>query len=96
MALLQRLYLNGVKLTPSTRVREISDNKVTIANLFTDQESVIEGIDTVVLACGGVENNELFYALKGQVKELYAVGDCKGVRKILWATNDGAMIGRVI
>lgn len=96
MALLQRLYLNAVKLTPSVRLREVSDSKVTVANLFTDQERVIEGIDTVVLACGGVENNELFYALKGQVKELYAVGDCKGVRKILWATNDGAMIGRMI
>jgi len=50
----------------------------------------------VVLSYGGVENNELFYALKGQVKECYAVGDCKGVRKLLWATNDGAAIARWI
>ncbi len=34
--------------------------------------------------------------MKGQVKELYAVGDCKGVRKLIWATNDGATVGRKI
>jgi len=96
MALLQRLYSNGVKITPCTRIKKISGNTITVANLFTDEDRDIEGIDTVVLSCGGVENNELFYALKGQVKELHAAGDCKGVRKILWAVNDGATIGRTI
>jgi len=50
----------------------------------------------VVLSYGGVENNDLLYALKGQIEQLHAVGDCKGVRKILWAVNDGATIGRAI
>jgi len=94
--LFQRLYLAGVKLTPSTILRGISGNTVTVANVYTDEERAIEGIDTVVLAYGGVENNDLFYALEGQVKELYRVGDCNGVRKLLYATNDGATIGRMI
>ena len=95
-ALFQRLYRAGVTLTPSTRLKEISGNTVTVANIYTDIDRVIEGVDTVVLSYGGVENNELFYALKGQVKELYTVGDCKAIRKLLWATNDGATIGRMI
>lgn len=94
--LYQRLYLAGVKLTPGTILKEISGNTVTVANIYTDEKREIQGIDTVVLSCGGVENNDLFYALKGQVKELYAIGDCKGVRKLLWAVNDGAWIGRMI
>jgi len=94
--LFQRLYLAGVKLTPSTILRGISGNTVTVANVYTNEERVIEGIDTVVLAYGGTENNDLFYALEGQVKELYRVGDCNGVRKLLYATNDGATIGRMI
>lgn len=49
-----------------------------------------------MLSYGGIENNGLYYALKGKVKELYAVGDCKGVRKIMWATNDGATLAREI
>lgn len=86
----------GVKLSPGTALKEISGNTVTVTELYTRQERVIEGIDTIVLSYGGIENNELYYALKGKVKELHAVGDCKGVRKIMWATNDGATLAREI
>ena len=95
-ALLQRLFNVGVKVTCNTRLVEISGNTVAVANALTDEERVIEDVDTIVLSYGGVENNSLYYALKGKVKEIYPVGDCKGVRKLLWATNDGAMIGRVV
>jgi NADPH-dependent 2,4-dienoyl-CoA reductase/sulfur reductase-like enzyme len=96
MALLQRLYSAGVKISTSTRLIEIDGNTVTVANALTEEERVIDNVDTVVLSYGGVENNDLYYALKGKVKEIYPVGDCKGVRKLLWATNDGAIIGRMI
>jgi len=74
----------------------ISGNTVKVIDVYSGQQRDIEGIDTVILSYGGVENNELYYALKGQVKELYAVGDCKGVRKLMWATDDAAKIGRMI
>jgi 2,4-dienoyl-CoA reductase-like NADH-dependent reductase (Old Yellow Enzyme family)/thioredoxin reductase len=96
MALMLRLSMMGVKLSPGTALKEISGNTVTVTELYTRQERVIEGIDTIVLSYGGIENNELYYALKGKVKELHAVGDCKGVRKIMWATNDGATLAREI
>jgi len=96
MALYQRLYTAGVKLTPNTLLQKIDGNTVTVANGFTEEERVIEDVDTVVLSFGGIEDNALYYALKGQVKELYSVGDCKGVRKLLWATSDGAALGRMI
>jgi len=96
MILLPRLVWAGVKITPSSRLKEISGNTVTVVTPLTMEERVIENVDTVILSYGGVENNELYYALKGQVKELYAVGDCKGVRKVVWATNDGATVARMI
>lgn len=96
VALQFRLSLAGVKLTPSTALREISGNTVRVTDLYGFKERVIEGIDTVVLSYAGVENNEIYYALKGKVKEVYAAGDCKGVGKIMWATNDGATIAREI
>jgi len=92
--LLQRLFAGGVVLTPYCRLKEISGDTVTVANIYTEEERVIDGVDTVVTAFGGVENNRLYEDLKGKVKELHAVGDCKGVRKILWAVNDGATLGR--
>jgi len=95
-ALMQRLYTAGVRFTPYSRAWEISGKTVRITNTLSDQERVIEDVDTVVLAFGGIENNDLYYALKGKVRELDAVGDCKGVRKILCAVNDGATLVRMI
>jgi NADPH-dependent 2,4-dienoyl-CoA reductase/sulfur reductase-like enzyme len=96
MLLLRRLGWAGVKLTPETTLREIQGNGVVVVNNYTGKERVIEDVDTVILAFGDVENNGLYYALKGRVKELHAVGDCRGVRKIMWATNDGATLAREI
>ena len=96
MALLRRLAWGGVKITTQAVLRKISGNTVTVATPLTGEERVIENVDTVILSYGGVENNALYYALKGQVKELYAVGDCQGIRKIIWATNDGATVARKI
>jgi 2,4-dienoyl-CoA reductase-like NADH-dependent reductase (Old Yellow Enzyme family)/thioredoxin reductase len=96
IALLQRLLQAGVKLTAYTRLKKIDGSTVTVGSVYTEEERNIENIDTVVLSYGGVENNKLFYELKGKVPELYSIGDCKGVRKLLWATNDGATIGRMI
>lgn len=115
MTLFQRLFQAGVKMTPSTMLKEISGNTVTVAATSvgllgdlaalagygdapaaTGEERVIENIDTVVLSYGSVANDNLYYALKGQAKEVYAVGDCRGVRKLVWATNEGAALAREI
>jgi len=96
MALMRRLAWAGVKLTTRTSLKEISGNTATMVDNYSSEERTIEGLDTIVLSYGSVENNDLYYALKGKVKELYAAGDCKGVRKILWATSDGGTVGRMI
>ncbi|MEE8353930.1 MAG: FAD-dependent oxidoreductase, partial [Dehalococcoidales bacterium] len=96
MMLMRRLAWGGVKVSPTTSLRSISDNSVTVASTYDDTERVIEDIDTVILSYGGVEDNDLYYALQGKVKEVYSAGDCAGVRKILWATSDGATVARQI
>jgi NADPH-dependent 2,4-dienoyl-CoA reductase/sulfur reductase-like enzyme len=92
----QRLFQHGVTLTPHTGVKEICDHTVIAFNVLTHEERRIEGIDTVVIGCGGQENNALYYALKDHVKEIYLVGDANGVRRITDATLDGATVGRVL
>jgi 2,4-dienoyl-CoA reductase-like NADH-dependent reductase (Old Yellow Enzyme family)/thioredoxin reductase len=95
-AIYQRLLRNGATLTPNTRVKEISGKTVVTTNFFTSEERRIEGVDTVVIACGGQENNELYYALRDRVKEIHIVGDANGVRKVHDATMDGAIVGRLL
>ena len=96
MILLRKLNAEKVKLTPHTMLRRIEGNNVVVAEPMSEEERTIENIDTVILSYGGIEDNKLYYALKDKVKELYAVGDCRGVRKILWAVDDGAQLARAI
>ena len=56
----------------------------------------MDGVDTVVISYGDVDYKPLYYALKDKVKEIYQVGDAKGPRKLLWAVDDGAKVGREI
>lgn len=92
----QHCYEKGVTFTPNTRVKEVKDNSVTVFNFYTDAERVIDGVDTVVVACGMKENNALYYALQGKVKELHRIGDANGIRRVSHATLDGAQVGRMV
>jgi thioredoxin reductase len=94
--LYQRLYEKKVDLRPFTAVKEIKDRKVVIYNVFTKNEEEIDGIDTVVIAAGNRSNNQMYRALKGKVKELYAIGDCVSPRKVNDAMIEGDRAGRLI
>lgn len=82
-------------MSPGTSLKSISGNDVTLTGPGTRGDRV-EDIDTLILSYGGVEDNDLYYALKNEFPEVHIAGDCSGVRKRLWAVNDGAVIGRQI
>jgi pyruvate/2-oxoglutarate dehydrogenase complex dihydrolipoamide dehydrogenase (E3) component len=92
----QRLLTAGVVLSPHTWVKEITKDAVIVYNIFSREERSISGLDTVVVACGGQEDNALYRALKDRVKEVHLVGDANGVRRIHDATREGATAGRLL
>jgi uncharacterized FAD-dependent dehydrogenase len=94
--LYQRLFEKKVDLRPFTGVKEIKDRKVVIHNVFTKNEEEIDGIDTVVIAAGNRSNNQMYRALKGKVRELYAIGDCVSPRKVNDAMIEGNRVGRLV
>jgi len=94
--LYQRLLRKGAVLTPYHTVKEILADSVVVTNVHTKESRVIEGVDTVVLATGNRAKDGIYQALKGQVKELYAVGDCVAPRKVQDAIREGHRVGRVI
>ena len=57
-------------------------------------EGRIEGVDAVVWVAGRRPNDELYFALKGKVPELYRVGDAVSPRLVENAIWDGEMVGR--
>jgi len=84
----QRLRKNGVNITTHTTIKEISGHTVTLADAWSGEERTIESVDTVIMSTGYLPNSALFKTLKGQVKELYAVGDCVTPRRALDAIHD--------
>jgi len=96
MVILPRLLTRGVKVTPSTGVKEITEKAIVVFNTFTREERRIEGVDTVVIATAGRADDRLYRALKGKVQELHAVGHCLSPRKMITSVLDGAVVGRIL
>jgi mycofactocin system FadH/OYE family oxidoreductase 2 len=72
----------------------IDGGSVTVFNLYTGAPDTIEGVDTVVLATGPKANDDLYFALKGEVENLHRIGDCLAPRKLDHAIYEGELAGR--
>jgi mycofactocin system FadH/OYE family oxidoreductase 2 len=94
--LYKRLFTAGVVLTPGTELRAVEGSAVIVANVYSGVERRIEGVDTVVLSAGSRSIDSLYRALKGQVAELYAVGDCVAPRGVHQAILDATRVARAI
>jgi NADPH-dependent 2,4-dienoyl-CoA reductase/sulfur reductase-like enzyme len=85
-------YLNalsrGVVITPLTGLKEVNGKTATVYHVITNIERQIEGIDTIVICTDEKANDTLYYALKGQVKELHLVGQALSPRKLLDSIAD--------
>jgi mycofactocin system FadH/OYE family oxidoreductase 2 len=91
-----RLHTRGVVLTPGTELRAVEGSTVIVANVYSGAERRLEAVDTVVLASGSRSTDALYRALKGQVPELYAVGDCVAPRGVHQAILDATRVARAI
>ena len=94
--LYQRLLRKGVTLTPYHTVKEILADSVVISNVHTNESRVVRGVDTVVLATGNRAKDGIYTSLKGQIREIYAIGDCVAPRKVHNAIREGFRIGRLV
>ena len=92
----QRLARKGVTFTPDIAVLEIQGTLVKGLNVYSNALIDFEGYDTVVLAAGNTVRDELYWALKGKVPELYRIGDCVAPRLTDMAIADGHRVGRML
>jgi 2,4-dienoyl-CoA reductase-like NADH-dependent reductase (Old Yellow Enzyme family)/thioredoxin reductase len=82
-----------VEVLTETRAVEISDKGVVVEG--KDGKKTLEA-DSVIIAYDRKSRKELYTDLKGKVKELYQIGDCKAPRDIQWAIEEGATVARMI
>ena len=92
----QRLSLKGVTFTPDIAVIEIAGTLVKGLNVYSNEMIDFTGYDTIVLAAGNVASDQLYFDLKGKVKELYRIGDCVAPRKTDMAIVEGNRVGRLL
>jgi hypothetical protein len=77
-------------------VLEIQGTLVKGLNVYSNELIDFDGYDTVVLAAGNVANDGLYFELKGNVEEIYRVGDCVAPRKTDMAIIEGHRVGRML
>jgi mycofactocin system FadH/OYE family oxidoreductase 2 len=90
----QRLAMKGVTFTPDIAVLGIQGTLAKGLNVYSNQMMDFSGYDTIVLAAGNESYDQLYFALKGKVKELYRIGDCVAPRKTDMAIVEGHRVGR--
>ena len=96
----QRLLIKGATFTPDIAVMEVAgevgEKVVKGFNVYSNAWDEWGPFDTLVLAMGQQVEDDLYFALKGKVKELYRIGDCVAPRKVDMAIWEGHKLGREI
>jgi len=96
----QRLLQKGVSFTPDIAVMEVAGEAgrkiVKGFNVYSNAWDEWGPFDSIVLAMGQAVDDDLYFGLKGKVKELYRIGDCVAPRKVDMAIWEGHKVGREI
>ena len=93
----QRTAGKGVVRLTDTNVRSIRGRTVTLASsLNTGEERTLEGIDTLILACGGRPNDAVYSSLKQRLKDVRMVGDCEAPQRIENAIYSAELLARAL
>jgi 2,4-dienoyl-CoA reductase-like NADH-dependent reductase (Old Yellow Enzyme family)/thioredoxin reductase len=85
--IMARLERAGVQFRLSEQVVAITPSEVHTRKVYSHGEGVIDGIDMVVLSCGGVSNGELGVDLRGRHPDVHVIGDAYVPRRQLHAVQ---------
>ena len=88
----ERLLGLGVRITPLHDIAGIEQGGVTIAR--ADGATHTIAADSVVLCTRGAAERSLYRALRGEIANLHAIGDCWAPRQIEQAIAEGATVAR--
>ena len=92
--LLELLAKANMKILTETRVLEIRDDSIIIADKDDNRDEL--KCDTVILAVGLIPNNGLQETLMDKAPEVYAIGDCVEPGKAINAIWGGFRKARLI
>ncbi len=95
-AILARLDGEGARFEPMARLVGVEPGRVHLANTYSNRRWSIEGVDSVVLTCGAVPDNELYVSLKGARPNVHLLGDAYAPRRMVSATRQAWNLASVL
>jgi 2-enoate reductase len=94
--LLNMLAFHEVRIITNCDIREIAEDGVILQNGGSFSEKVIKA-DTIILATGMLPSRALYDdALRGEVGQVYAIGDCREIGNIYGAIWDAFEVARLV
>jgi NADPH-dependent 2,4-dienoyl-CoA reductase/sulfur reductase-like enzyme len=94
--ILARLDNAGVRLRYTEIVTAIDDAGVHVRHAYSGRAEIIEGIDSVVLACGGVPEASLYEELIDKHPRVHLIGDAFAPRRLLFATKQAYALASLL
>jgi hypothetical protein len=94
--MIERMKRAGVRFLPTTYIRVIGPHRLTVYDVFTDEERTVEAVDAVVLVTSRLPVDGLSRELKGHVTQLYTIGDALAARSFGTAAYEGQKFARMI
>ena len=86
-ASLARLDTAGVHFEPMAQLVGVEPGRIHLAHTYSARRWTLEGVDSVVLACGVVSNNELYISLTKVRPNVHLLGDAYAPRRMIFATR---------
>ena len=93
---LAKLSAAGAELVVAERVVEVDSGRVITRSSYSGAERVHHGFDTVVLACGGEAETDLYDEVRGRLPEVHVLGDAYAPRRMSFATRQAYELARTL
>jgi 2,4-dienoyl-CoA reductase-like NADH-dependent reductase (Old Yellow Enzyme family) len=91
-----RLREAGVRVRTGSYLRAIGDRSVTVFDVVSTEEEIIDEVDHVVMAAMRKPHDELVEGLQGRAAYVYVIGDALAPRGLREAIYEGHRFARVI
>ena len=94
-AVMARLDERGVTMVPMTRLVPIEPGTLTLAHCYSGRRWTIDGVDSVVLACGAIPVDDLYHArCVRRHPAVHLLGDAFAPRRMVFATRQAYELAR--
>jgi 2,4-dienoyl-CoA reductase-like NADH-dependent reductase (Old Yellow Enzyme family)/threonine dehydrogenase-like Zn-dependent dehydrogenase len=95
-SMLARLDADGVRLVPMARAVSFAPGVVELSHSYSNRCWTLDGVDTVVLACGSVSDDTLYRELRGRHGAVHLLGDAYAPRRLSFATRQARELVRAV